>query len=108
MTHTAIMDQWAIDDDHEIIVALISHEGRWRVDARIWFRSGNDDKTLRPGKGLALGIKHLTRLAAAIEKTRRGAISRFLITPPSSDAFATSGQPLADLVADALARDDWP
>lgn len=107
MTHTAVMDQWAIDDDHEIIVALINYKGRWRVDARIWFRS-EDDKMLYAGKGLALDIKHLSRLAAAVEKTRRGAISRFLISPPSSDTFASGGRPLADLVADALARDDWP
>jgi hypothetical protein len=108
MTHTAVMDEWLIDDNHMVVVALVRHEGRWRVDARVWFRA-DVDGAFHPGKGLALGIKHLERLAAAIEKTHRGAVARFLIDPPpSSQAFMTSGRPLADILADTISRDHWP
>jgi len=104
MTHTTVMDEWLIDDDHQVVVSLVRHEGRWRVDARVWFR--DEDGAFRPGKGLTLGIRHLERLARAIEKTHRGAVARFLIDPPSSEAFVTNGRPLADVLADTLARDD--
>jgi hypothetical protein len=78
MTHSAVMDEWQLDDDRRMIVALINHEGRWRVDARIWFRA--EDGSFTPGRGLALSVRHLERLTRAIEKTRRGAVGRFLIT----------------------------
>jgi hypothetical protein len=81
LTHSIVMDEWQLDDQHDIVVALINYEGRWRVDARVWLR---EDGALRPGKGLALGVKHLERLADAIEKTRRGAAARFLIKPKES------------------------
>jgi hypothetical protein len=79
MAYTAVMDESSLDDDRTVIVALIDHEGRWRVDARVWFRA--EDGIPRPGKGLALGVRHVERLAAAIEKARRGAAARFLIKP---------------------------
>lgn len=82
MAHSVVMDEWQLDEEHDIVVALINHEGRWRVDARVWFR--DEDGALRPGKGLALGIKHVERLADAIEKTRRGAVARFLVRPKES------------------------
>jgi hypothetical protein len=74
------MDEWMLDDDHQCVVALVEYGGRWRIDARIWFRA--EDGMLRPGKGLALGIVHTERLAGAVEKARRGAVARFLIAPP--------------------------
>jgi hypothetical protein len=77
MAHTAVMDEWPLDDDRTIIVALIEHEGRWRVDARFWLRAA--DGQLYPDKGLAVGVRHIERLADAIEKARRGAAARFLI-----------------------------
>jgi hypothetical protein len=79
--HTTIMDEWRIDDDHNVVVALINHKDRWRVDARIRFRA--EDGALHPGKGLAIGVKHVERLADAIEKVRRGAVARFLIAAPA-------------------------
>jgi hypothetical protein len=82
VTHTTIMDERPIDDHRKVVVALIRHDGRWRVDARVWFRNG-EDGAFDPGKGLALGIRRLERLAAAVEKTHRGAVARFLIDPPS-------------------------
>jgi len=83
MTHTAVMDEWPLDDDRRVVIALILFQGRWRVEGRIWFRA--DDGSIRPGRGLALGVKHLERLAAAIEKTRRGAVARDLIPPPRGE-----------------------
>jgi hypothetical protein len=83
MTHTVVMDDWPLDDDRRVVIALIHHEGRWRVDARIWFHA--DDGSIRPGKGLALPIRHLERLAAAIDKARCGAVARDLIPPPRAE-----------------------
>jgi hypothetical protein len=82
------MDEWLLDDDHTCVVALVEQQGRWRIDARIWFRAENG--SLRPGKGLALGIRHLERLAAAIEKAHRGAVGRLLISPPTIDSEGVS------------------
>ena len=79
MTHTIAMDRWWLDDDRYVVIALIHFEGRWRLDARIWFRT--EDGSFRAGKGLALSVKHLERLAAAIEKSYRGAVARDLIAP---------------------------
>ena len=83
MTHSVVMDQWPLDDNRRVEIALILFEDRWRVDCRIWFRA--DDGSMCPGRGLALGIKHLERLAAAIEKVRRGAVARDLIPPPRAE-----------------------
>jgi hypothetical protein len=77
MTHTAVMDEWQLDDNRRVVVALIYFDGRWRVEGRTWFRA--DDGSIRPGGGLVLGIQHLERLAAAIAKARRGAVARDLI-----------------------------
>jgi hypothetical protein len=82
VTHTAIMDEWRLDDDRLLVIALIHYEGRWRVDARVWIRS--EDGSFKPGRGLSLGVWHLPRLAAAIEKSYRGAIARFLVEPARS------------------------
>jgi hypothetical protein len=81
MTYAAIMDEWWVDDDHQLVVGLVDHAGRWRVDVRIWFRA--EDGSMHAGRnGLALGVRHLERLTAAIEKAHRGAVARFLTTPP--------------------------
>jgi hypothetical protein len=82
VTHTVIMDGWPLDDDRLVVIALIHHEGRWRVDSRVWIRS--EEGSFKPGKGLSLGVRHLPRLAAAIEKSHRGAIARFLVEPAQS------------------------
>jgi hypothetical protein len=85
MTHTAVIDEWPIDDDRRVVIALIHHEGRWRVDGRIWMRA--EDGSIHPGKGLALAVKHLERLAGALEKARRGAVARDLIPPPRAEGY---------------------
>jgi hypothetical protein len=81
-SHSVIMDEWRVDNHRQVVIALIHHEGRCRVDARVWSR--NEDGSFKPGKGLALGARHLPRLAAAIEKSRRGAMGRFLLEPAQS------------------------
>ena len=83
MAHTIIMDEWPVGDDRWIVVSLVEFDGRWRLDLRIWFRA--EDGSVRPGRGLGLRVWHLDRLAAAIEKARRGAVARELIPPRRSE-----------------------
>jgi hypothetical protein len=79
MSYSAIMDEWWLDDDHQLTVSLVEHAGRWRIDIRVLFRA--EDGSMQAGRnGLALGIRHLERLAAAVKKAHRGAVTRFLIT----------------------------
>ena len=80
--YTATIDQWWIDRERIVIVSLIEFAGRWRFDGRVWFL--NDQGVLCPGRGLALQIQHLPRLAAAVDKACRGAIARDLIKPPQA------------------------
>jgi len=80
---TTIIDEWKLDDGNCVVVALVNYKSRWRVDARIWLPDV-EGGTLVPGKGLALPVKHLDRLAIAIEKARRGAVARYLIKPAES------------------------
>jgi len=80
MTHRITIDEWWLDDDHQLVVELVEYTGRWRFDTRVWFRE--EDGSMRAGRnGLALGVRHLERLTAATEKAYRGAVGRFLIAP---------------------------
>jgi hypothetical protein len=49
------------------------------ISLRRTFRA--EDGSIRPGRGLALSVRHLERLTATVEKARRGAVARDLIPP---------------------------
>jgi hypothetical protein len=47
-------------------VALDRYSGRHTINARVWYRDGDQ---IKPGKsGIALGVKHLPALADALGK----------------------------------------
>jgi hypothetical protein len=79
VAHVVPIDEWALTDDRTIIVSLIESRGRWRFEMGIWFRDQNGDE-YRDGR-VVLGVRHLERLANAVEKARRGAVARYLIKP---------------------------
>ena len=83
MRHTIDIDEWPLDRERHIWirVRLVLYEGRWRIDVRIW--SIGDDGTERPGKALALGVRHLERLKNAVTKAYVGAVARDLIERPA-------------------------
>lgn len=60
------VDDWPLTRDQTCLVELVNYEGRWRLDVRVWFRS--PDGVQHPGKGLAVSVLHIPRLASALEK----------------------------------------
>jgi hypothetical protein len=83
MGHIASIDEWPLDKDRKLVVALVEYEGRWRFDARIYFR--DDAGVMQPGKGLGLPLNHLKHFAEATAKALRGATARDLIRTPQHD-----------------------
>jgi hypothetical protein len=79
MTHAAIMEEWWFDDDRQLVIALFEFKSHWRIDIRVWERA--EDGSIHASRnGMALGVRHLERLASAIEKSYHGAVARDLIT----------------------------
>lgn len=62
-----IIAEWDRNSREIIRVALDRYKGRLTVNARVWYRDGDE---VRPTKqGLTLSIKHLAFLSGALEKT---------------------------------------
>jgi hypothetical protein len=72
-----ISEWWRNRSGASIRVRLSTWEGHNLIDIRIWRSS---DGKLVPGKGLAVGVKHLPRLAAALAKAVAKATELGLIT----------------------------
>jgi hypothetical protein len=77
VAHVAQIDEWPLGRDTKLVVSIIEYEGRWRYDARIYFR--DESGVMQPGKGLGLPLKHLERFADATAKALRGAAARDLV-----------------------------
>jgi len=85
MGHIVPIDEWQLGKDHKLAVSLIEYEGRWRFDARIYFR--DEAGEMQPGKGLGIRLNHLPRFTEAAAKALRGAMARDLIRfPPQEDS----------------------
>jgi hypothetical protein len=80
VNHVIVIDEWPIDDDQRVAVAIICFNGRWRIDVRRWIRL--EDGSEYAGKGIGLPLQYLARLHDAMAKAHAGAVARDLM--PSS------------------------
>jgi hypothetical protein len=78
-----IIAEWPKNERETVRVALDEFNGHSTVNARLWFRAA--DGEMRPGKGLAIGIRHLPALAAALNEALAVAIERSLIQGDSAN-----------------------
>ena len=61
-----IAEWWKNRRGESVRLTLNRYEGRDVVDLRTWYTG--DDGKLKPGKGFAAEVRHLSRLAAAFVK----------------------------------------
>jgi Transcriptional Coactivator p15 (PC4) len=77
-----LITEWPLNNRGETVrVSIDNFKGTWLISIRKWFKA--DDGQMRPGKGLAMGAKNLSRLAAAIEQALSTARERDLL--PAGD-----------------------
>jgi len=75
---TGIIAEWPINRRETALVSIEFYKGAWLVNLRKWFEA--EDGELRPTKhGIALGVRHLPKLAQAINKGLSIARERGLI-----------------------------
>jgi hypothetical protein len=68
---------WKNRKGEAIVVHLSTYQGHDLVDLRTWYTAA--DGALKPGKGIACGIRHLPELAAAVNKALIEAQARGLL-----------------------------
>jgi hypothetical protein len=73
----AIVAEWPIKRGEVVRVSIEQYKSSWLFNVRKWFEA--DDGEMRPGKGLALSVKHLPRLAEATAKALEIARARGLL-----------------------------
>jgi hypothetical protein len=61
-----VAEWWKNRRGESVRLTLNRYEGRDVVDLRTWY--GGHDGKLKPGKGFAAEVRHLSRLAAAFAK----------------------------------------
>ena len=61
-----ITSEWSINAREKLRVRLDIYQGRDIVDLRRWYSTGGDE--LRPGRGLAISVRHLPALAEALRQ----------------------------------------
>jgi hypothetical protein len=77
-TFPHVIAEWDRNSREVVRVALDQYQGRYTINARVWFRA--DDDTLRPGKsGMTLSVKHLPAMADALGKALARAIELGLV-----------------------------
>jgi hypothetical protein len=74
-----IVAEWPLNKRETARVSIEFFRGTWLINARKWFEG--EDGELRPGKGIALSVKHLPRLAEAIDRSLVISRERGLIAP---------------------------
>jgi hypothetical protein len=73
-----IIAEWPINKREMARVSIEFYKGTtWLINLRKWFEA--DDGELRPGKGIALGVKNLPQLTDAMEQALATARERGLI-----------------------------
>lgn len=72
-----VVSEWPLNKRESARVSLCLYRGTWLINLRKWFET--DDGQLRPGKGFALGVKHLPRVAETTAKALSVARERGLI-----------------------------
>jgi hypothetical protein len=78
-----ISEWWRDRGGRSIRVSLNTYEGHNLVDVRTWWTG--DDGKLKPGKGFACSVRHLSQLATAIAKAVERARELGLIDGDDSD-----------------------
>lgn len=61
-----IVAEWPINRHDTVRLSIEQFKGVWLVNLRKWFEA--EDSELRPGKGIALSVRHLPQLAEAVAK----------------------------------------
>ncbi len=83
-TENIIVAEWPINKRETVRVSIERFNGLWLINLRKWFEA--DDGKMRPGKhGIALAVKHLSRLAKAMSAAHRIAIEQGLIDSPPAE-----------------------
>lgn len=73
-----ITAEWPLNKRGETVrISIDNYKGTWLISLRKWFEA--DDGQMRPGKGIALGVKNLPRLTDAMEQALETAHERGLI-----------------------------
>jgi hypothetical protein len=86
LAEPSIIAQWWKNRSGEAVrVQLSNYADRNLVDVRTWFTA---DGKLRPGKGFAADVRHLTGLAAALTKAVAKATELGLISADNDDGDA--------------------
>jgi hypothetical protein len=80
-----IIAEWPLNRRERLRVVLERYNGAWLVNIRKWFEA--DDGSIRPGRhGIALGVKHLPQLAAAVAQALASAVACGLVPPTDGGA----------------------
>jgi hypothetical protein len=73
-----IVAEWPISAGQVLRISVEPYKGAWLFNVRKWFDPGNGE--LRPSKqGVALSVKHLPKLAEAVNGALSAARSRGLV-----------------------------
>lgn len=71
--------EWPTKRGEILRVGIEQYKSSWLFNVRRWFEA--DDGEMRPGKGLAISVKHLPRLAEATTKALAIARQRGFLAP---------------------------
>jgi len=74
-----VVSEWSINRRETVRVSLCLYKGTRLINLRKWYT--DDDGELRPGKGFAVSVKHLPRIAEAMGIAHSVARERGLIEP---------------------------
>ncbi len=77
-SQAVIVSEWPVKRGEVARVSIEPWRGTWLVNIRRWFEVG--DGELRPGKGIALAVRHLPRLADAVTNALAVARDRGIVT----------------------------
>jgi hypothetical protein len=80
-----IIAEWILSRHERVRVSIERYKGAWLINVRKWFAAESGE--LRPSRhGIALGVKNLPRLAAALTEAAAAARRRELIAADQEDA----------------------
>ena len=77
-----VISEWPLNSRETARVTLVLYKGTWLVNLRKWFEG--EDGEMRPGKGLAIGVKHLPAIVSATTEAKSIARERGLIRDGNS------------------------
>jgi hypothetical protein len=84
MSEPTIIAQWELNSRESLRVELHEFKGTQLIGIRKWFAAAND--AMAPGKhGINLSLKHLPRLAAAVNDALSKARAEGLITDDGAE-----------------------